>query len=191
MSRFPSPRPFLYLSSALLVVCLWACGGSDDSSESDPSYHYSARGVVRQVPVPPGQELYIHHEEIPDFVNIDGEVQGMGSMAMPFPISETPLPPDLKAGDKVAFQFEVQWNGSPPMRLLSLEKLPPETVLSFEAPTEASDAASEASTTEHEGHEGGHEHEGEAHDGSGHEGHEPAADETGHGPAGHGESDAG
>ena len=159
LSRFSYPRRhFARLLSvgftALGLMVLGACSDTPPpESEETAGQTYSTRGVVRQLAAPPGQELYIHHEEIPTFVDMDGEMVGMGSMAMPFPVSEAPIPEDLAVGDKVAFDFEVRWQGSPPMRLLKLTKLPGDTVLSFEN--------AEASTeSPAEGHEGHGDHEG-------------------------------
>ena len=175
--RFPWLRPsYSRLVAALIVLSLGACGGS--SSESTESASYTTRGIVRQLGDGPSQELFIHHEAIPSFVNIDGEVQGMDSMAMPFPVDEAALPGDLQVGDKVSFEFEVNWTGSPPMRLLSLEKLPPETLLAFEMP-QSSDSPSDSS--EGHGHHGNHDHLGDQeHGGLGHGGGDTGADHGDH-----------
>lgn len=136
-----------------LSLVMTACSGSPETDADAPkAQSYESRGIVRQLAAPPGQEMQIHHEAIPTFVDMDGEVVGMGSMSMPFPVADTELPADLQAGDKVSFTFEVSWTGSPPMRLLSLEKLPADTVLSFET-TET--GGSEAPAEGHEGHEAG------------------------------------
>ncbi len=164
------------LVTALIVLFLGACGGS--SPESTEAASYTTRGIVRQLGDGPAQELFIHHEAIPTFVNIDGEVQGMGSMAMPFPVDEAALPSDLQVGDKVSFEFEVNWTGSPPMRLLSVEKLPPETLLAFEMP-QAGDAPAESS----EDH-GPHEDHGLHGDHGQHEDQEHLGDQE-HGGLGH------
>lgn len=162
-------RPWL---AVILCLGLGACSDTGstpadtaDTAEEASVQRYEARGLVRQLAKPPGQELQIHHEEIPTFVNMDGEVVGMGSMAMPFPLGDTELPADLQPGDKVSFEFEVSWTGSPPMRLLSLEKLPADTVLDFEAQDDAQDGDGDEG---HEGHDDAHE---------GHEGHEGHSEE--------------
>ena len=145
--------PYLpLLCSLFLLSTLSACAPQSKQDEA-PAQRYEARGIVRQLADPPAQELYIQHEEIPSFINIDGEVVGMGSMAMPFPVSETPLPADLKAGDKVSFEFEVSWYGSPPMRLLSLQRLEPNTILSFETESASDTPSHEAGPGDHGNHE--------------------------------------
>lgn len=154
------------LVTALIVLSFGACGGN--SPESSESASYTTRGIVRQLGDGPAQELLIHHEAIPTFVNIDGEVQGMDSMAMPFPVDEAALPEDLQVGDKVSFEFEVSWTGSPPMRLLSLEKLPPETLLAFEMPQDSGTPSESSEGHDHhgdQGHLGDQEHGGLGHSG--------------------------
>lgn len=149
---------YRHFAARVLVVMTVGAGfaacSPDAPEPAADSRSYTVRGVVRQVAQPPAQELYIHHEEIPNFVNIKGEAVTMGSMAMPFPVVDTPLPADLKAGDKVSFEFEVSWQGSPPMRLLSLTKLDPDTLLSFEAQeTDSTDSAED-----HGSHGNAHDH---------------------------------
>ena len=149
MKPFRSHKSLTALTALGLSLALTACSDAPQPGQEAPqAQRYETRGIVRQLAAPPGQELQIHHEAIPTFVNMDGETVGMASMSMPFPVSGTELPTDLQAGDKVRFEFEVSWTGSPPMRLLSLDKLPADTVLSFEEP-----AAAETSDEGHEGHE--------------------------------------
>ena len=174
-------KPALF-SLTLIVACFWGCGESDIPEA--PADRYEVRGIVRQLPKGSTQELYIHHEAIPTFVNIDGEIEPMGSMAMPFPVADANLPQDLKAGDKVTFQFEVSWNGSPPLRLIHLEKLPPETLLAFEIPNKGDE---ETPDGEHEGHAMDHLGD-EEHGGLGHGGGDPHGDgQHGDGQPGDGE----
>ena len=148
-----------------LALFMASCNGSSPDPDESSAASYRTRGVVRQLAKGPAQELFIHHEAIPTFVNMDGEVQGMGSMAMPFPVSETALPDDLQVGDKVSFEFEVNWTGSPPMRLLALEKLAPDTLLSFEMPESRDPAADPLPDSSSDGHLGDHEHGGLGHGG--------------------------
>lgn len=156
-------RSLIALVCASTVAALVGCGSQEAPAE--PGDRYQARGVVRQLPQPPGQELYIHHEAIPTFKNMDGEVEGMGAMAMPFPIDAAPVPEGLKVGDKVSFEFEVNWTGSPPMRLLSLEVLPADTLLEFERPADGPTDAESESQELPEGAHGDHEHGGLGHGG--------------------------
>ena len=154
------------LALLLALSISWACAGDEPVQ---PGERYEVRGIVRQLPKGPKQELYIHHEAIPHFVGIDGEIQPMDAMAMPFPVEAAALPDDLKAGDKVTFEFEVSWQGSPPLRLLTLEKLPPETVLAFEM--------SDSEQTMDHGSHGDHGNHGD-HGEAGHEAHGDGAPEA-------------
>ena len=116
------------LAPLALLALLAGCAGGE-SEEPDV---YTTRGIVRQVTVDERtQEAFIHHEAIPDFENDRGEVEGMASMAMPFP-AEPEVLEGLEAGDRVRFTFEVRWNDGPPLRLTEIEPLPEGTRLDFE-----------------------------------------------------------
>lgn len=105
-------------------------------TEREPDQVYTVRGEIRQLPDDenPASGLQIQHENIPDFVNRDGEVVGMKPMIMHF----TPAPDlDLSAlavGDKVNFTFDVDWDGSPLFLVTDMESLPADTELEFAAP---------------------------------------------------------
>lgn len=147
-----------FLLSLLAACCftlfgLAGCGGdgsssgaSADSSAGSSVQAYTVRGVVRGLPDAsrPGSDFFVHHEAIPDFVNDEGETVGMGSMAMPFPVPDPAILEGVTVGDKVSMRFEVEWEGSPPLRVVALEVLPPETVLDFETPTNESDSVDES-----------------------------------------------
>lgn len=102
----------------------------------EPDQEYTVRGEIRQLPDDenPASGLQIQHENIPDFVNKDGEVKGMRPMIMHF----TPAPDlDLSAlavGDKISFTFDVDWDGAPLMLVTEIEPLPADTQLEFSAP---------------------------------------------------------
>ena len=122
---------------SLALAPLVACSSDAPSDAEATAEAYSTRGVVRALPDPskPGSELQIRHEEVADFRSIDGEVVGMKSMTMPFPIDPAMLD-GVAVGDRVSFDFEVRWQGSPPMKVTRLEVLPPETRLEFETAEE-------------------------------------------------------
>jgi Cu/Ag efflux protein CusF len=132
--------PFLALSFLLLTQA--GCAAAPDSAQpeaaSDEGAHaYTTRGIVRALPNPdqPGSELQIRHEDLPEFRSIDGELVGMKSMTMPFP-ADASLLEGVAVGDKVSFDFELRWTGSPPILVTRLEVLPADTMLDFEVPTE-------------------------------------------------------
>lgn len=105
-------------------------------AEREPDQVYTVRGEIQQLPDPenPAKSLQIKHENIPEFVNREGEVAGMAPMIMPF----TPAPgldlSGLSIGDKVRFTFDVDWDGPPPFLLTEIAPLPPETELDFSRP---------------------------------------------------------
>ena len=119
-----------------VIAAVLGCGAAPEPLSVDT---YSTRGIVRRMPSggPAGQELYIHHEAIAAFKDSRGEVVGMESMAMPFPVAEPALLNGLQAGDRVEFDFEVSWEGSPPLRIIRLTELPADTRLSFEPAADA------------------------------------------------------
>ena len=127
----------------ILIACtglaLSACS-PDESASLPPVVHtYDVRGVVRQLPRPeaPQPEIWIHHESITDFVDINGKVKGMDSMTMPFfPAQELSLE-GIAVGDKVTFKLEVDWQAMPPAHVTAIEKLPADTPLEWEANAEA------------------------------------------------------
>jgi len=149
------PLPLLTLLATALLA---ACGGEEPAQE--PAVVYASRGIVRQLPKAPrgGAELRILHEAMPDFRSQNGDLVGMESMSMPFPVAEAEIFEGLAVGDRVRFEFEVRWEGEgSPLLLTHIEKLPPDTRLGFEGPPQEDlpDAAEEAENTSTEGEEGG------------------------------------
>lgn len=108
-------------AAALLAACGGGAGGEVHS--------YESRGVVLGVPDPadPLSNLEIRHEAIDGFRSIDGEVVGMNSMRMAFPLAEGVDLAGIEPGDKVAFTLEVEWEGEPPYRVARIEELPADT----------------------------------------------------------------
>lgn len=142
MPIHPQPRhrasPLLHLTAALaavtLIAPLLAAGCAADHSAA-PVTTYEVRGEITRLPGSDetgGQRVvYIRHEAIDEFVGIDGDVVGMNSMTMPFPVSDADELNGLAVGDKIAFSLEVQWEGDPPYRIRRIEKLPADTELVF------------------------------------------------------------
>lgn len=80
--------------------------------------------------------MEIRHEALVAFYKKDGENEGMGSMPMDFPTlaSDVSLV-GVEVGDKVAFDFDVDWATKDIWVVTRLAKLPKETPLSFERAT--------------------------------------------------------
>ena len=137
MSDFHKLLPLLLLTMAGLAA-LFGCGQDDSASQPAVVHSYDVRGVVRQLPRPaaPQSELWIHHESISGFVDINGEEKGMESMTMPFiPSPELSLE-GIAVGDKVTFTLEIDWDATPPATITTIDTLPADTLLEWEAATE-------------------------------------------------------
>lgn len=112
----------------LVVACtgLVACGGgsgdgSTPAADDDTAIQrYEVDGIVRQLPGPGGKEFMVRHVAIPDFVGSSGDTVGMDAMTMGFPVADGVDLSAIAPGDTVVFTFEVDWDGSPPLRLTAI-----------------------------------------------------------------------
>lgn len=98
-------------------------------AEAPAVQRYEVRGVVGGLPTESSPALTVRHEAVPDFVDFEGEVVGMDSMSMPFPLADGVDITGIEPGDKVAFTLEVEWEGDVPYRISRIEELPAETEL--------------------------------------------------------------
>ena len=124
--------------AAILVLLLVGCGerdetdatGGTDPYEADAPLEmtYYVRGIVIELPSE-GRDLVIRHESIPEFMNRDGEVVGMNSMQMSFPLGAEASLEGIAGGDKVRFVLEVDWD--PGYSIVEISTLAPETELDF------------------------------------------------------------
>lgn len=138
-------------------------------ADRQPDTYTGIRGEIASLPDPgvPNSELMIHHEQIRDFKTKDGAVNvtangiaGMRSMTMPFPLGEGVSLDGYSVGDKVEFDFVVNWGGgaSPAWAVTRLSKLPAETELDFTNVIEENveglkDAAHDMMGHDHDGHD--------------------------------------
>ncbi len=117
-----------------LLLALAACAPQRAApSAGGDARIYEVRGEVVRLPDPaePMSDLALRHEAIDRFVGMDGEVVGMDSMTMPFPVApDVPLA-GIAVGDKVRFTLRVDWDEEPFYQITRLEKLPAETQLHF------------------------------------------------------------
>lgn len=149
----------------LLLAVLPACGGGapqppedeapaaaqdDGGGDGGGVQVYETRGQVTALPDPsnPLTNLRIRHEPIHDFVSIDGEVVGMDSMNMPFPVTEGVSLEGIEVGDPVSFTLEVDWDGDPAYRLTRIGVLPEGTGLTWgdAVPPSGTGSATESAT---------------------------------------------
>ncbi|MEM9489515.1 MAG: copper-binding protein [Myxococcota bacterium] len=94
---------------------------------------YTVRGEVRNI-LRKGDKittLDIHHEEMPEFVNREGEKTGMASMTMPFGVPNGLVVDWAAVGAKVELTCTVDWERRPIMEITRLTKLPPDTELTL------------------------------------------------------------
>ncbi len=117
--------------AALSILALAAACGEPEPAA--PPETYTGRGIVRQLDGAE-RELFIHHEAIPQFKDIDGEVVGMEAMAMTFHVAEPVTLEGFAPGDRIEFDFEVRWDDGPPLTVIRLAQLPPDARLAFEEP---------------------------------------------------------
>lgn len=124
----------------VLLACACCAMPAGCGNESDPAAPaaaedidaYDSRGVIVSLPIAgqPASSFQIHHEAVPNFTDKQGEIVGMASMQMPFPLGDGVSIDGLAVGDKVAFRFEVRrdtWRYA----ITRIEILPAETVLEF------------------------------------------------------------
>lgn len=112
------------------------CGQPKDSADESPAPRsYQLRGTVRQISDADTAQaqVWIHHEAVPDFVGIDGKVQPMKAMTMPFSVSDPSEISSLTPGTKVAFELTVDWSADVPGLITAIDTLPEDTVLAFES----------------------------------------------------------
>ena len=130
----PSSIRSIALALAWALLLGWGCS-PDDGAHSQDVATYSMRGlVIRPVEESAqGRVLWLRHEPVPDFVGIDGTVEGMEAMTMPFHLDDSIETSTWKAGARVAFDLTVDWSASVPGKITALQALPSETRLSFES----------------------------------------------------------
>ncbi len=128
--------PFPMMTLAVLALALGACGGDADDTTAIgavPAAVYQVRGEVESLPEPdrPMDWIALRHEAIPDFIGITGDPDPMPAMTMRFPVAEGVDLSSVSAGDKVAFDLEIDWAAGDPARVLAVTPLPAEAELDF------------------------------------------------------------
>lgn len=137
--------PRLTAALTIAVLCVTAALPGCDSKPSaqparkaaapdmPPDQTYTVRGVVRSSPLASSKfaETRIEHEAIDGFVNLNGQVVGMNSMIMDFPLDGSIDAGSIKPGDKVEVTFSVWWKGDPKWMATRIKPLDPATELTF------------------------------------------------------------
>jgi len=121
---------------AVLALALGACGGRGDDGTAVgavPAAVYQVRGEVESLPDAdrPMDWIALRHEAIPDFIGLTGDPDPMPAMTMRFPVADGVDVSSVSAGDKVAFDLEIDWGSGDPARVLAITLLPAETELDF------------------------------------------------------------
>jgi len=99
-------------------------------ASAPPVRRYTIRAEVVRLPERPGGDLILRHEAVDEFTDIAGEVVGMDSMTMPFPVARGAWPDGLQVGDKVEAVLLVNWEEGFQV-LERITKLPHDTRLHF------------------------------------------------------------
>ncbi len=111
-----------FLSMVLFASLILGC--ESPPPPLPPADHaYESRGVVERMQTRSDDHVMILHEEIPDFIGIDGTASTMHSMSMPFAIGEGVSTTGMKVGSKIGFAFEVRWTGGEPLLVTKVEVL--------------------------------------------------------------------
>jgi hypothetical protein len=137
--------------------------------DRQPDVYNGIRGEITALPDPnvPNSELKIRHEQIRDFKTKDGTVSvtadgiaGMRSMTMPFPLGQGMNLDGFNVGDKVEFDFTVNWGGgsAPAWYVTRIGKIAADTELDYtnvveERIDDMKDAAEDMMDHDHDGHD--------------------------------------
>jgi len=138
--------------AALALLATVARFGSAQSAPEDPPQpvrRYPVRAEIVHMPEKPGGYLMVRHEAVDDFVDVTGDLVGMSSMVMEFPVAKEASVEGLKVGDKIEAILVVDWTRGYG-ELDHIRRLPPGTKLQFrkarparKAPPSSEDASQE------------------------------------------------
>ena len=126
-------RRELKQSLALAGAVLLLGAGCGEGVQSGRDYTVRAQVVQAPDPANPAAGLYLYHEAIDNWMSRDGKVDGMDPMAMPFSVAKGVSLAGIRANDKVEVTLQVDWEADPPVGIVALRKLPPDTKLEFRA----------------------------------------------------------
>jgi Copper binding periplasmic protein CusF len=118
----------LTLACGILLISALGCSPKTETGARD----YTLRAQVVQPP-DAATGLYIYHEAVDDWVGRSGKVEGMDTMAMPFPVAKGVPLEGIQANDKIEVKLHVDWKSDRPVEITEVRKLPPDTKLEFRA----------------------------------------------------------
>lgn len=177
-----APLGLTLLASAALLGCSDNTTPSSAAPQSQvdaraddprPDVYTAIRGQITQLPDQniPGSELKIRHQQIRDFKTQDGNIninskgiKGMASMTMPFPPADGLSLDGLVVGDKIEFDFVVNWGSKtgPSWEVTRIAKLPDDTEIDYtntieEMPADHQQMIDKLQHDDHDDHTG-HDH---------------------------------
>lgn len=123
----------LTLMPVLVVLCAGGCDDGRAGAAEGYDHVYIVRGRVLKLPdgsIDDG--FYAYHEPIPDYVSMNGK-RGMPAMAMPFAVPDPTVLDGLAVGDVVEIEYGETFEPKVKQGVISITKLPADTVLSFDA----------------------------------------------------------
>jgi Cu/Ag efflux protein CusF len=113
----------LAFSLGLLLAAV-SCKGDETDA------HYSVRGEVKSAEGSGADaRALIHHEQISNFKDRDGNPSKMASMSMNFALGPGVAVADFKPGAKIAIDFDVHWSSGSPLVITRVTPLPDSTPL--------------------------------------------------------------
>lgn len=122
--------PITTLAVLLVLAPIASSAGTAPPASTQPVKRYTIRAEIVRLPRKVGEYLTLHHEALDSFTSETGEVVGMDSMVMPFPLDKGVSLEGLAAGDKIEAVMVVDW-AEGYMQLEHIRKLPRTTVLHF------------------------------------------------------------
>jgi hypothetical protein len=134
-------RIIMFTCMLAMALVPLACERKPDTTRSGPQATtptgpaeatYTLRGRISALPNPPKSALVIHHEELPDFADADGNKIGMDEMEMQFPFLAAGVSLEgLAPGDPVEAVMEMRYKGQPRFLITSIKELPADTTLNL------------------------------------------------------------
>ncbi len=126
----------------LLAAALAGCEGSTPPPRPKGITHvYAMRGQITSLEASPDGQIRIHHEAVSNFRDTLDQPAPMNSMTMPFEVATGVSLEGLKVDDKIAFDWEVNWDAGV-HHITAIHKLPADTVLTFGPATSVPASAS-------------------------------------------------